>query len=128
MDNKKTILVVEDEESLLQALYDTFLGRGYNVEKAKDGVEGEKMALKTHPDLILMDILMPKADGMTMIQNIRKDAWGSKVPVIILTNVNPETNHILQSIIKSEPAYYLIKANVSLQEIVEKVNSILHAT
>lgn len=122
---KKKILVVEDEEALLQALTDTFSENGYEVLKAKNGVEALSVALKNHPDLIILDILMPEMDGMSMVKNLRADNWGSKVPVIILTNINPESNHILQSIVESQPAYYLIKANVELSEIVEKANSII---
>ncbi|HSW47810.1 MAG TPA: response regulator [Candidatus Saccharimonadales bacterium] len=123
--DKKIILIVEDEAPLLQAMRETFLENGYKVDNAKNGVEGLELAQRDRPDLIILDVLMPEMDGMTMIQSLRKEPWGVNVPVIILTNVNPESNKILDSIIKSKPAYYLIKSNVDLADIVEKVKSVL---
>jgi len=122
---KKLLLIVEDEEPMMQALTETFVSNGFRVDKAKNGVEGLGLALSDHPDLIILDLLMPEMDGMTMMSKLRVDSWGNKVPIIILTNVNPETNNMLQSIIKSQPAYYLIKSNVKLADILDKAKGIL---
>lgn len=59
---------------------------------AKDGEEGLELALKEKPDLILLDVIMPKMDGMTMMKKLRKDNWGKKVPIILLLINFYETN------------------------------------
>ena len=124
MDNKK-ILIVEDEESMLDAISDALLSQQFATLMAKDGEEGLGIALKEHPDLILLDILMPKMDGIVMIQKLRQDEWGKTVPVIILTNVSPNANYVINSVLQNEPAYYLVKSDVKLEGIVDKIKEVL---
>ena len=126
-NDKKTILIVEDEEPMLQALSDTFTSAGYFISQAKNGEEGLALALKVHPSVILIDILMPKMDGLTMLKQLRQDTWGKQVPIIILTNVNPDTQTVLQEVMESQAAYYLVKSDVTLSEILDKVQDILSA-
>ena len=87
MDKKKRsdirILIVEDEDSMLSALADKIRQAGFAESLiARNGEEGLSLALSEHPDLLLVDILMPKMDGMTMIKQLRKDAWGKEVKII----------------------------------------------
>ena len=124
MDNKK-ILIVEDEESMLNAISDYLTSQEFVTLLARDGEEGLEIALKEHPDLILLDILMPKMDGMIMLQKLRDDEWGNKAPVIILTNVSPSANSVIDSVLRNEPAYYLVKSDVKLEGIVDKVKEVL---
>lgn len=124
MDRKK-ILIIEDEEAMLSAISDALLSQYFTIFTAKDGEEGLRIALDKHPDLILLDILMPKMDGMDMLRKLRLDEWGRTVPVIILTNVDPNANSLIDSILQNEPAYYLIKSDVKLEGIVEKIKSVL---
>lgn len=123
--DKKKILIVEDEESMLDIISNYLTNQEFTTLMAKDGEEGLTTALKEHPDLILLDILMPKMDGMIMLQKLRLDEWGKKVPVIILTNVSPNANSIINSVLKNEPAYYLVKSDVKLEGIVGKVKDVL---
>lgn len=124
MDMKK-ILIVEDEEEVTRAISDALTNQDFTTVLAKDGEEGLEIALKEHPDLILLDILMPKMDGMVMLQKLRQDAWGKTTPVIILTNVSPNANSIINSVLQNEPAYYLVKSDVKLEGIVEKIKEVL---
>lgn len=123
--DKKKILIIEDDESIQKALADYFVNQELIAVNAKDGEEGLNIALKEHPDLILLDILMPKMDGMNMLQKLRDDAWGKTVPVIILTNVNPSTSSVIGSVLDNKPAYYLVKSDVKLEGIIEKVKEVL---
>ena len=123
--DKKKILIVEDEEASQKAISDTLLSQEFATFMAKDGEEGLGIALKQHPDLILLDIFMPKMDGLVMLQKLRLDEWGKKVPVIILTNLNPNSNSVINSILQDEPAYYLVKSDVKLEGIVEKIKEVL---
>lgn len=124
MDNKK-ILIVEDEEVMQKAISEAFANQEFTTLTANDGEEGLAVALKEHPDLILLDILMPKMDGMIMLEKLRQDEWGKEAPVIILTNVNPSANSVINSVLENNPAYYLVKSDVKLEGIVEKVKEVL---
>lgn len=116
-----TILVVEDERSLRVALRDKLASEGFTVLEAKNGEEGLAMSMAEHPDLVLLDIVMPKMEGMTMLRELRKDReWGEHVPVIILTNLVEDDRRALD-VMKTEPAYYLVKNNMTLQDVVEKI-------
>ena len=82
---KKIILIVEDDRSLLHALTDKFKLEGFHVLNSENGKEGLEMALKEEPDAILLDILMPIMDGLTMLGELRQaNSWGRRVPVVIL--------------------------------------------
>ena len=121
MANKeKTILIVEDEAPMLEALSNKFKSEGFKVIEAADGEEGLAAALKDHPDLVLLDIIMPKIDGMTVMKKIREDKrWGQDVPIIMLTNLSdPES--------VSEAANYkvfdfLVKTDWRLDDIAKLV-------
>ena len=110
----KSVLVVEDEPSLLKILAETLTKAGFNVFTAKDGAEGLVMALKNHPDLILLDIVMPKMNGIEMLKNLWQDKWGKNAQVIFLTNVIGEAE-------KFGTYKYLLKVDWKLQDIVNEV-------
>ena len=87
----KTILIVDDEQDLLTLLEIRLKTFGFNVLTALDGEEGFRKAKEEKPDLILLDILMPIVDGVTMAANLRKDENTKKIPVVFLTSlVNEE--------------------------------------
>jgi len=89
MSDKKTILLVEDEELMLVPLAEKLSNQGFKVIKAHDGEEGLAKALENHPDLVILDIIMPKMDGMTAMKKIREDEdWGKDVPIIMLSNLS----------------------------------------
>jgi len=124
MENTKkhTILVVEDEPAMCQTLMDNLVSEGFNVLQAKDGVEGLAVSSAHHPDLILLDILMPQMDGLAMMQKLRaQDAWGKKVPIILLTNLSPDEDRIMKRVTEDEPAYYLVKTDWKMSEVMEKI-------
>ena len=118
------ILLIEDDKIQAEVYLSRLLQEGYTSTWAKDGEEGLKMALENQPSLILLDIKMPKMDGLTVIQELRKDDWGKKVPVIILTNLNP-SDEITNNISKNSPAYFLLKASISLDDLIEKIEETL---
>lgn len=119
---KQTILVVEDEFIMRQTLMDNLTSEGFNVLQAKDGVEGLAVISEHHPDLILLDILMPRMDGLTMMQELRnQDEWGKKVPIILLTNLSPDEDRIMKIIAENEPTYYLLKVDWKIGDVIEKI-------
>lgn len=119
----KILLLIEDDKILLN-MYQKFLtNHGYDVHTAMDGDDGLRRALIDHPDLILLDIRMPKMDGMTMLKLLRQDPWGKDAKVIILTNLDP-IDTILQGVVRDHPTYYLVKANTKFDEVLEKIREV----
>ena len=126
MNTQKTILIVEDEKSLREAIADILRLKKFNPLEAKDGKEGVEMALAKHPDLILLDLLMPVMDGMTALKKIREDtAWGAHVPVVILTNLSATSEHLVEDMVTHKPMHYLIKSDWKLHDVVKKIEEIL---
>ena len=120
----KKILIIEDEEIMLKALVDKFQAEGFDVKKAMDGQDGLAMALSEKPDIILLDILMPKMDGMEVLKKLREDKWGKQAKVILLTNVSDAETVALGAKFgpgNGEVYDYLVKTNWSLDEVAEKV-------
>ncbi len=123
---KPKILIVEDESSLRNALRDKFGREGFLVLDAKDGEAGLALALKETPDIILLDIVMPKMDGMSMLKALReKNDWGKQVPVMLLTNLGADDENIMKVISKDNYVCYLVKSNWAIGEIIEKVKKML---
>lgn len=117
MDLHKKILIVEDEKSLLDILRDQLEVEGFSVSTASNGKEGLIATKIQKPDLILLDIVMPKMDGLTMIRKLR--AIHDNTPVIMLTNLD-SLEHISNAV--SLGSFdYLIKSDWKLQDIVDRV-------
>lgn len=125
MKTQKTILIVEDEKSLRDAIADILRLKNFLPLEAKDGKEGVEVALGKHPDLILLDLLMPVMDGMTALKHIREDAWGSHVPVVILTNLSATKEQLVNDMVTHKPMHYLIKSDWKLHDVVTKIEEIL---
>ena len=124
MDKQKTVLVVEDEKNLRETVVDILHLKNFLYLEAKNGKEGVKVALSRHPDLILLDLIMPEMDGMVALKQIRKDPWGKKVPVIILTNLSAMPKEI-DGLETQKLTHYLIKSDWKLHDIVKKIEQIL---
>ena len=122
----KKILIVEDEKILLKDLADKFTKEGFEVITAGDGQAGLNVAIQNHPDLILLDIVMPIMDGMTMLYQLRKDEWGKTVEVILLTNLS-DSDKIADSYLE-DVHDYLVKSDWTLDDIVAKVKAKLTPT
>lgn len=119
------ILIVEDDDVFIKALRIKFEKEAYQVLVGRDGEEGLSIALQQHPDVMLVDIIMPKMDGMEMLGKLREDTWGRSVPVIVMTNISTDTNQQIDNVISTQPSYYLIKSNTDIEEVVDKVKELL---
>ncbi len=117
----KKVLIVEDEKPLLAALTASFDHTEIKVITAQDGEEGLKVALQERPHLILLDLLMPKMDGIAMLQKLREDDWGKNVKVIILTNLDDQKK--IAEAVQSRVYDYFIKSNWNIKDIVKKVQT-----
>lgn len=116
MTRKQKILIVEDTKSYLFIISQKLEEAGFLVVTAGDGEEGLDVAEKEKPDLILLDVEMPKMDGITMSKKLRES--GEKTPIIFLTNMG-DLKHISEAVEAS--ADYIIKSEVSSDEIASRV-------
>ncbi|MGN1301672.1 MAG: response regulator [Clostridia bacterium] len=92
VENKKTILIVDDEKPIVDILVYNLQKEGYNTIDANDGVEAVDIALAQKPDLILLDIMLPKMDGLTVCKKIKASL---NVPILMLTAKDEEIDKIL---------------------------------
>ena len=122
MQTRKTILIVEDEKNIRDGLAYALHAKNFLTLGASNGAEGVKAALEQHPDLILLDLLMPEIDGITALKKIREDVWGARVPVIVLTNVSMDEERLVEDIVAYKPLYYLIKVDWTFGAVAEKVH------
>ena len=113
------ILIVEDEVALRKALAEEFSDNGYTVIEAGDGLEGFEKAIAEKPDIILLDQLMPKLNGVGMLKQLRQDPWGASVPVIMATNMS--TADTINDAIDAGANDYFIKSEVSIAEITKLI-------
>ncbi len=121
-DEKKfSVLVIEDEVPAALALGAALEHEGYEVLRAADGEEGLKAALEKHPDLLLVDLKLPKMNGMDMIHALRADGWGKTAKVIILTNVSDMGS--LQAAMMNDTFYYLVKGDSSVADVLRAVET-----
>jgi DNA-binding response OmpR family regulator len=118
-DAPKRILLVEDEPAIARAMSDKLTTEGFSVTRARDGEEGLLIATKEHPDLILLDVVMPKMDGMTMLLALRKDEWGKSAKVIFLTNLSEMD--AVQKATELGVFDYIVKSDWKLADVVKKV-------
>lgn len=123
---RKNILLIEDDPTLAETLSVNLIAEGFHVFWARDGIEGLARAFQEKPDMILLDILLPKQDGLTVLAELRKDMWGKHVPVIILSNVH---RPIDVAIAVSGNVYeYLVKADWKIEDIILRVREHLVGT
>lgn len=121
---KKKILIVEDDLSYSNVFSDVFSDEGMHVLSAKNGQEGLDIALKEHPDLLVVDIAMPVMDGLTMIKKLRENEWGKDADVILLTNLF-DMDKVAEAAEKG--AFdYLVKKDWSMEDLVKKVKKRLN--
>ncbi len=118
-DAKKKILIVEDSESYLFVLSETLRGEGFIVSTAKNGEEGMDAVKNDNPDLIILDITMPKMDGITMSKKLKES--GVNVPIIFLTNMSDlkHINDAMENAVNYKD--YIVKADTSVDDIVVRI-------
>lgn len=117
------ILLVEDDKMLADMYITKFSKEGLQVMRAEDGAKGLEIAKKERPDLVLLDIIMPKLDGFAVLRELRKDPSMSNTHVLLLTNLGQSEDVNKGKELGADD--YFIKANHTPAEIVEKVKYML---
>lgn len=119
----KKILFIEDEQAVQKTFGETLVNAGYKVINALDGEIGFRLAKEEKPDLILLDLILPKCHGLEVLNNLKKDEKTKDIPIIILTNV--EKIDEVEKAIELGASAYLVKTSYRLEELLEKVKKII---
>ena len=122
-EKKIKIILIEDDTFLVEMYTTKFDLEGFEVIAAEDGKKGLDMAKKENPDIILLDILMPKMDGFEVLDALKKDKEMAKIPVVLLTNLGQKDD--VKKGFKNGAVGYLIKAHFMPSEVVDKIKKIL---
>jgi len=124
-DAKKIVLIIEDDEMLLRALYLAFLHSGFTIATAEDGETGLRMTERLKPDLVLLDLLLPKMSGFDYLKAVKSNQETKATPVIILSNLGDKDD--MEKSLALGARDYFVKANTDLSVLLKKVNDILKA-
>ncbi|MEY4744978.1 MAG: hypothetical protein RL272_923 [Candidatus Parcubacteria bacterium] len=125
MPNKKVKVLIVDDDAFLSGIYATKLELdGFEVATARDGEEGLKVAMREKPDLILLDVLMPKLDGFEVLKRLKADDEMKAIPVIMLTNLGQKED--IEKGLQDGAVDYLIKAHFVPAEAVDKIKKVLN--
>jgi DNA-binding response OmpR family regulator len=119
----KKVLLIEDEMRFHKMFDEVFKQEGLELVSAYDGALGLKTAEEQIPDLIMLDLVLPKKSGFEVLKELKENPRLAAIPVIILTNLEESKN--VEEALASGAYMYLVKANYSFDEILEKIKKIL---
>jgi DNA-binding response OmpR family regulator len=119
------ILVIEDDRFLRKAAEAALRRHGYTVLTASDGETGLHAARAEHPDLVLLDLIMPGMQGFEVLKLLKEDASTTSIPVIILSNLGQDSD--VKAALEAGAVDYLVKANLALDMLVERVRALFEA-
>ena len=122
--NKKTkVLIIEDDSYISDMYRIKFESENFETIVANNGIEGIKFLEKVVPDIILLDVVMPKVDGFSVLKEIKKNPKLNKIPVVLLTNLSQKEN--VERGFELGASSYIIKAHFTPSEVVEKIKEVL---
>ncbi len=117
------IVLAEDDKMISTALVEGFKNAGFDVTPAYDGEEALAKIKEVKPDTVLLDIMMPKMDGIAVVWEMKADADISGIPIVMLTNLSdPDT---VSKILEAGVTDYLLKSEQTIEQIIEKVNQVM---
>lgn len=124
MLNTNTILLIEDEVFISDLYKRILLQAGFNVLTALNGVDGVNMAGQHKPDLILLDIMMPRMHGIDVIKNLKNNPQTTIIPIVLLTNLGSE--HIIKDAFALGAQGYFLKLKISPYDLIEKAKEYIN--
>lgn len=123
MNKKKKILFIEDTSSLQKAVAIVFEKDGYEILSALDGEEGLRIMKKEHPDVVLLDLILPKKDGFAVLEEMSMDPTLKNIPVVVLSNLGEGES--IERALSLGAKMYLVKTDYHLDEVVKKIKQVL---
>lgn len=122
--NKKILVLIIEDDSYISDMYRIKLeSENFEVVTTKDGITGIKMLKKQQPDIVLLDIVMPKIDGFNVLKTIKRNPELKEIPIVLLTNLSQKEN--VERGFELGADSYIIKAHFTPSEVVEKIKGIL---
>ena len=125
MSQQIKIAIIEDEKSIREMYTFKLASQGYHVKSAEDGLSGFELVKEYRPQLILLDIKMPKLPGNEVLKRVRSEIWGRYIKVIILTNVSKHEIPADLRFLRVDK--YIIKAHYTPRQVLEIVNEVLES-
>lgn len=125
MANTNVLLIVEDDPSMARLYNDAFSLSGYEVKSAMNGEDGLKKAQELKPAVILLDIMMPKMDGIRVLEHLKADKRTRDIPVIMLTNIARDTLGAAEEAMKKGAEKYIVKSDHEPDAIVKLIDEVL---
>ena len=119
----KKILIVEDDQTLREILEKKLKMEEFEVITEADGDSALETVFKEKPDLVLLDIMMPGLNGISVLKQIRRDSWGKNVPIIIMSNLDYSIH--AAEIRPFNPTDYIMKVGSKLEDILEKIRKVV---
>ena len=119
MEGQKIVLIIEDEEDIRELYADMLRDGGYGVVEAADGDEGLKAALNEPWDIMLLDIMIPQLDGISLLRNVKNQEALKTKPILLLTNLGSED--LIAEAFELGADGYLIKAEITPDNIMDEV-------
>lgn len=117
----KKILFIEDEAALQKTFGDILSQEGYKMVSAIDGEEGLRLVKSEKPDLVLLDLILPKLNGFEVLKQLKEDKATKEIPIIVLTNL--EGTGDIEKALELGATTYLVKANYTLEEVLQKIKN-----
>lgn len=118
----RRVLLAEDDRFLRKAAETALKRHGFAVIAAVDGEEALRLARAEAPDLILLDLIMPKMQGFEVLRALKEDPATAAIPVVILSNLGQDSD--VKQALEAGAAGYFVKANLSLQDLVKRVGEL----
>ena len=122
-NNKKRIVIIEDDEHVAKIYEVKFAKEGIATFFARDGEEGMAKILTEKPDLVILDLMLPRKDGFAVLEEIKNNPSLSHIPVLVLSNLGGSTD--VERTLALGAKEHLIKVNHTLQEVIQKANQYL---
>lgn len=120
MIKSKKILIVEDDEFLLKAYKIKLVQAGFKLFMAKDGEKGVEMMKKYLPDLVILDLMLPKLTGFEFLKRVKKDPKTKHIPVVVLSVLGQKTDW--EKAMSLGAAEYFIKTDYTLDDVIKRIN------
>jgi CheY-like chemotaxis protein len=122
-ESARRVLLAEDDRFLRKAAETALKRHGFAVVPAVDGEEALRLARAEPPDLVLLDLIMPKMQGFEVLRALKADPGTAPIPVVILSNLGQEGD--VKQAMEAGAAGYFVKANLSLQDLVKRVGELV---
>lgn len=119
------ILIIEDDKILLEMYRDKFLHDGFEVQTSTDGQEGIEKIKTFKPNLVILDLIMPKMTGFDVLKYVKENPTIDKMPILVLTNIYADAEDLVKN---WGVEYFLLKSNNTPESIMTKVKEVLAVT